>query len=258
MRADTFTGVLVLFVVCGGVSTFLEWRWPERQVVPKLARGRWLDWAWWPATAFLTGNLTRVLAVGLVACVVLGTGVAATPSEVLPALEASPFGVGLAPVPVQIAVALLLGDLVNYWNHRLRHTRWLWPFHAVHHRPVQLDWLSSVHIHPVDDLIDGVSVGLVLVAAGVSIPVWLATGPFLLFWDMWLHGNVALPAERGWLVRCMATPGFHRWHHAGEAPSCNFAGVFPLWDVIFGTFFLPQTAPLAFGSGAEEGDGLVD
>jgi len=57
---------------------------------------------------------------------------------------------------------IVVGDLVNYWNHRLRHGRLLWPYHAVHHGPRALDWLSSVRMHPVDDLCDNVPVALVV------------------------------------------------------------------------------------------------
>jgi sterol desaturase/sphingolipid hydroxylase (fatty acid hydroxylase superfamily) len=86
----------------------------------------------------------------------------------------------------------------------------------------------------------------------------LATGPFLLFFDMWLHANVVWPGRARRLARLVATPGLHRWHHAAPellasiSPGprgCNFAGVFPIWDLLFGTFFLPASAPTAFGTG---------
>jgi sterol desaturase/sphingolipid hydroxylase (fatty acid hydroxylase superfamily) len=67
-----------------------------------------------------------------------------------------------------------------------------------------------------------------------------------------VHANV------GWsfgpLGRLLACPRFHRWHHtsAVEGRDKNFAGVFPLWDVLFGTYFAPAgRAPTAFGAGDE-------
>jgi len=263
MRADSLAGMVCLFIACGGVSALLEAAWPDRAAAPKLTRDRGVDWAWWPVSAFLTGNLTRALTVGVVAGASLLLGAAPTPYDVLPALAAHPFGIGHAAPVVQVAFALFMGDGVNYWNHRLRHGPWLWPFHAVHHGPARLDWLSSARIHPVDDLVDGVSVGLVLVALGVPLQVWLATGPFLLFFDMYVHANVALPRAhlrrvRAVLARCVVGPAVHRYHHAAPpARPCNFAGVFPAWDLIFGTFALPAEAPAAFGTGEPTPAGLL-
>jgi sterol desaturase/sphingolipid hydroxylase (fatty acid hydroxylase superfamily) len=33
----------------------------------------------------------------------------------------------------------------------------------------------------------------------------------------------------------------HRWHHTGEAEARdkNFAGQLPLWDILFGTYYMP-------------------
>jgi sterol desaturase/sphingolipid hydroxylase (fatty acid hydroxylase superfamily) len=40
----------------------------------------------------------------------------------------------------------------------------------------------------------------------------------------------------------LATPVFHRWHHTSleEGGDTNFAGTFPIWDVLFGTFRMPK------------------
>ncbi len=246
-----------LFVLCGGLSALLESVSPERAPAPKWTRARLSDWLWWPFSAFVTGNLTRALAVGLVVEVAMATGLASTPIGALPALATVPWGIGRSPVLAQYFFALFAGDLVNYWNHRLRHTRWFWPFHAVHHSPTRLDWLSAARIHPVDDLVDNVGVGLLLAACGVPVPVWMATGPFLLFFDMFLHANLAIPRVPGRpLARLLATPALHRRHHAEDRPSANFAGVFPVWDLIFGTFDLPEVATAQFGAGEPLPDGL--
>jgi sterol desaturase/sphingolipid hydroxylase (fatty acid hydroxylase superfamily) len=48
----------------------------------------------------------------------------------------------------------------------------------------------------------------------------------------------------------IASPAFHRWHHtsAEEGRDRNFAGFFPLWDLLFGTFYMPKGAqPEVFG-----------
>ena len=48
----------------------------------------------------------------------------------------------------------------------------------------------------------------------------------------------------------LATPVFHRWHHTSreEGGDTNFAGTFPLWDILFGTFRMPKgTLPDQYG-----------
>jgi sterol desaturase/sphingolipid hydroxylase (fatty acid hydroxylase superfamily) len=40
----------------------------------------------------------------------------------------------------------------------------------------------------------------------------------------------------------LATPVFHRWHHTTqqEGRHTNFAGTFPVLDILFGTFRMPE------------------
>lgn len=47
----------------------------------------------------------------------------------------------------------------------------------------------------------------------------------------------------------IASPAFHRWHHAADEAGRdkNFAGLFPVWDLLFGTYYLPEHPPKACG-----------
>ena len=47
-----------------------------------------------------------------------------------------------APLLMQMAIILLLTDLLQYWAHRLFHQHPLWRFHSIHHAPVQSTMLS--------------------------------------------------------------------------------------------------------------------
>ena len=191
MRVDTLEGMTALALVTGAVSSALERGFPERSRASYLSRARWIDWAYWPFSAFVSGNITRAVTLGAAAALAFAAGYRGA-LDGLPAWAAarSDTLLGALPFWAQMAFAIVVGDLVDYWNHRLRHTRALWPFHAVHHGPAQLDWLSSQRMHPVDDLCDNVLVGLVLLASGVSLEAWLATGPFLFFFNAWLHANL--------------------------------------------------------------------
>ena len=43
--------------------------------------------------------------------------------------------------------------------------------------------------------------------------------------------------------------GHNRWHHALDIRdgTKNYAGLFPIYDKIFGTYYLPEHAPAAIG-----------
>jgi len=78
--------------------------------------------------------------------------------------------------------------------------------------------------------------------ACLGLPMKALAGyvPFLTFYAILLHANV------GWsfgpLRYAIASPLFHRWHHTTEEQGLNrnFAPLFPLIDIAFGTFHMPQ------------------
>ena len=53
------------------------------------------------------------------------------------------------------------------------------------------------------------------------------------------HAN--LDWDFGRFRTVLASPVFHRWHHtsADRGGSSNFAGTFPLFDLLFGTYHMP-------------------
>ncbi len=242
MRVDSLSGMILGFALCAVVCTGIEARYSLQGRHSYANRGS--DWAYWPISALFIGNLTRAFIFGAL-IVLAGTLQAADPfSEALRWIhEVNPLPFHAWPKPVQFLVALGIGDFIGYWSHRLRHTRWLWPFHAIHHAPRTLDWVSAVRMHPIDDGIDNVAVGLALLLMGFSFEVWSWIGPFLLFFNAWLHLDVSwdLGALRGWV----ASPRFHRTHHE-RGRNVNFAGVFPVWDRLFGTYALGPN-PTRFG-----------
>jgi len=53
-----------------------------------------------------------------------------------------------SPLVAQLLIVMLLGDLLEYWYHRLAHTApWLWPLHAVHHTPIRLNAIKGPRHH---------------------------------------------------------------------------------------------------------------
>jgi sterol desaturase/sphingolipid hydroxylase (fatty acid hydroxylase superfamily) len=98
--------------------------------------------------------------------------------------------VGLQPLWFQAAEALVLADFVFYWMHRLFHTTRLWPFHAVHHSPEHMDWLSSMRFHPVNDIISRVAQAVPLVLLGFAPAAVLSAVPVVVVFIVVTHTDV--------------------------------------------------------------------
>lgn len=82
---------------------------------------------------------------------------------------------------------------------------------------------------------------------GPSVKAVLIVAQFLFFCVILLHSNVNW--DFGPLRWVFVSPLYHRWHHTTEAEGLdkNFAGTFPIWDVLFGTAHFPRREPTRFG-----------
>jgi sterol desaturase/sphingolipid hydroxylase (fatty acid hydroxylase superfamily) len=144
------------------------------------------------------------------------------------------------PLWVQAATFLILSDFMLYWTHRMFHGSGFWKYHAIHHSSEDLDWISAARFHPVNLFLGTVAVDVILLLAGISPNIMLWVGPFTTFHSAFVHAN--LNWTLGPFKYLIATPVFHRWHHTSlnEGGDTNFAGTFPVWDVLFGTFRMPD------------------
>jgi sterol desaturase/sphingolipid hydroxylase (fatty acid hydroxylase superfamily) len=148
--------------------------------------------------------------------------------------------ISLLPTAIQYLIALLAADFLGYLAHRLFHTGRLWDFHAIHHGSEELDWLSAVRLHPVNQALGQVMVVAPLALLGFNLQILGATSGILTFWAIFVHSNVRWTF--GPLRHVIATPSFHRWHHTSQAEGLdrNFGGLFLFWDRLFGTLYLPS------------------
>jgi len=144
------------------------------------------------------------------------------------------------PLWLQAVLFLVAADFMMYWLHRMFHGGAFWKYHAIHHSSEDVDWISAARFHPVNLLLGTIGVDVVLLMAGISPNVMLWLGPFNIFHSAFVHAN--LNWTLGPFRYVIATPVFHRWHHTSphEGGNSNFAGTFPLWDILFGTFRLPE------------------
>jgi sterol desaturase/sphingolipid hydroxylase (fatty acid hydroxylase superfamily) len=144
------------------------------------------------------------------------------------------------PLWLQIIIFLVASDFLMYWSHRLFHGASLWEYHAVHHSSEELDWISAARFHPVNIVLGSVAADVTLLLAGISPNVLVVAGPFTVAHSALVHAN--LNWTFGPFRFALASPVFHRWHHtaADRGGSKNFAGTFPIFDLLFGTFYMPK------------------
>ncbi len=144
------------------------------------------------------------------------------------------------PIWLQAFTFVVVSDFLTYWIHRAYHRGALWKYHSVHHSSEHLDWISAARFHPINLLLGSVLVDVALLLAGISPNVMLWVGPFTTATSAMVHAN--LNWSFGPFKYVLASPVFHRWHHTAldRGGSSNFAGTFPIWDILFGTFYMPK------------------
>lgn len=165
-------------------------------------------------------------------------------------------GVGLWPVAwpliAQLVLALLVGELFEYGFHRAMHeVPPLWRFHATHHSAPRLWWLNSVRFHPVDLFFVATVRLAALVVLGCGEEVLALVTVFAAIHGAYQHANV--PVRLGPLNWVFSMTELHRWHHSPDLAEANhnYGGNLIVWDVVFGTRFLPadREPPRTIGIG---------
>lgn len=142
------------------------------------------------------------------------------------------------------AIVFVLDDLRYYWFHRISHrSRWFWASHVVHH--------SSQHFNLSVNLRQSWTSqfsGLTL----LNVPLaWIGFNPALiglafainLLYQFWIHTE-AIDRMPRWFEAVLNTPSHHRVHHANNPRylDANYAGVFMIWDHLFGSFVAEDRA----------------
>lgn len=152
------------------------------------------------------------------------------------------------PIWLQAAIIFIVSDIFLYWAHRSFHTSKLWPFHAVHHSSTQVDWHSTYRFHPVNVWLTFTLVDIIMMFAGFSLEAVTLMGAFNAMYSAMVHAN--LNWSFGPFKTIFASPVFHRWHHTTQAQGLNknFAPTFPLLDIVFGTYYMPEgELPQSYG-----------
>jgi sterol desaturase/sphingolipid hydroxylase (fatty acid hydroxylase superfamily) len=205
---------------------------------------RWLPWhrSWLHSQGDLRTDIGLAITNGVLGGVLTPLLLAAV--AIGGAALAATVGAGLWPVDwpllAQLALALFVAEFVEYSFHRMMHeVPWLWRFHATHHSAPRLYWLNAARFHPIDLFLVG-SVKLApLVLLGAGLPIFALVNLFSAIHGAYQHAN--LPVRIGPLNWIFSMTELHRWHHSKriEESNHNYGGNLILWDLIFGTRYLP-------------------
>lgn len=155
------------------------------------------------------------------------------------------------PFAVQLAVAFVVLDLVQWCIHNMLHrVPWLWEIHKVHHSIEELDWLGSLRFHWGEAVIYKTLQYVPLALLGFDPLALFAVAVAGTIIGHGNHSNLRL--DLGPLKYVLNGPEMHQWHHVhpdvGPANK-NFAINLALWDWLFGTAHLPKdkSAPQRLG-----------
>ena len=144
------------------------------------------------------------------------------------------WGVGLG----AFLACLLAQDFVYYYKHYAAHrVRWFWSAHVVHHSSEHYN-LSTALRQPWNNHFTGfVILSAPLVLLGFHPLLVAFVGAVNLVYQFWIHTETIDRMPR-WFEAVFNTPSHHRVHHSTNPRylDANFAGIFIIWDRMFGTF----------------------
>jgi sterol desaturase/sphingolipid hydroxylase (fatty acid hydroxylase superfamily) len=163
---------------------------------------------------------------------------------------------GLAASAAFMIIAIIVADFTAFYVHYLQHKiPLLWQFHKVHHSAEVMHPVSNFREHPIDNLAYNLTVGgtfgLVLALAAHTVG-YMPSGISLFGVPIFMflfnvsgynlrHSHVWLRWPGRWSM-VFPSPAHHQVHHSCHPDHLdkNFAFIFPAWDVLFGSYVMPE------------------
>ena len=135
-------------------------------------------------------------------------------------------------------LCFLLDDLAYYAFHRTAHrVRWFWASHVNHHSSQHYNLSTALRQTWTGFFAMSFMFRLPLLLIGFPPAMLFFVGGINLIYQFWIHTEAVGRMPR-WFEAVMNTPSHHRVHHATNPRylDANYAGVFIIWDRMFGTF----------------------
>ncbi|MGO9512904.1 MAG: sterol desaturase family protein [Steroidobacteraceae bacterium] len=147
-------------------------------------------------------------------------------------------------------LVFVLDDCRYYWWHRISHrSRWFWASHVVHHSSQHFNLSTNLRQSWTSQFSGLMLLNVPLAFIGFHPGAIALAFSVNLLYQFWIHTEMIDRMPR-WFEWLLNTPSHHRVHHASNPRylDSNYAGVFMLWDRLFGTF-VPEQAdePARYG-----------
>jgi sterol desaturase/sphingolipid hydroxylase (fatty acid hydroxylase superfamily) len=272
---STFSAASLFCALCVAVGFVLVTRRRNNRSVSYRAMARALFPSWLYRNASFRADvgffLFNILAFGalfgwaLFSSSVISRNVATTLTNYLGA--APPLGLPAVLANALATAGLFLAYEFAYWfDHYLSHrVGWLWEFHKVHHTAEVLSPLTNFRVHPIDSIVFGNIVALIMGTAHGVTRYLQVGGPLgggaydsvILLAFVWILGH--LQHSHFWISftgpvgRVILSPAHHQIHHSDNPKhfNKNFGSALSVFDWLFGTLHLPERNKerLRFGVG---------
>jgi sterol desaturase/sphingolipid hydroxylase (fatty acid hydroxylase superfamily) len=146
-----------------------------------------------------------------------------------------------------ILICIVLADLLYYWEHRFMHRlNFAWATHSAHHSSPHFNLSVAYRFGPMDGVWPLLGT-LIMVVLGFNPIVVAFAEIFVQLYQTPLHTEAVKKLPRP-IEYIFNTPSHHRVHHGSnpEYLDTNYAGIFIIWDRLFGTF-AEEKAPVRYG-----------
>jgi len=177
-------------------------------------------------------------------------------------LSVNALGGGLIELPIEgtwivlsFLAYILLIDFLEYAFHRAQHkVKPLWAMHSLHHSEQAMNVLTGYRHFWLENLL---KVAFVYPLAGIlfKVPAEIVAPVSIIYSVVNTAAHLNMPVTFGRFSLLLMNPQYHRIHHSvrPEHLNKNFADVFPLFDVIFGTVWKPRKGEFP-DTGLDTGD----
>jgi Delta7-sterol 5-desaturase len=142
----------------------------------------------------------------------------------------------LGRILLQFAIYFFLFDLYFYVLHRLMHTDLMYWIHKHHHRSTAPDPLTAFSFHPIEGLLTGGFLVLMVYFFHLHLYAIIAVNTYGMLNSVLVHsGHEAFPSwwYRSKISKYYISPMYHDRHHS--LYRYNFGGFTNIWDRLFGT-----------------------
>lgn len=148
------------------------------------------------------------------------------------------------PFLIAFPVFVLVRDFLEFaFHYAQHHVGWLWRMHSLHHSDPEMSALTTNRHFWGEQVVKAATIWPLTTMIISQTDAMIAGFSVLSLYNYVIHANLRIDFGKwSWLLNA---PAYHRRHHSKlvEHYNSNYAALFPIWDVIFGTYRRPDGWP---------------